>query len=118
MFIFKCLHAVEILRIAEELMVALSNLWNTIQRCLFPVLEDELGKLSEKQQEFVRICKLCDLEKHIGPYHGSIMNVNAKNACRCLTHLSLTRLSHKLCVEKYAQICLLFHDFDKTALKS
>ena len=49
-------------------MVALSGLWNTIQSCLFPVLEDELGELSEKQQEFVRICELCDFEKHIGPY--------------------------------------------------
>ena len=49
-------------------MVELSNLWNSIQNWLFPVLEEELGELSEKQKEFVRVCELCDLEKHLFPY--------------------------------------------------
>ena len=62
---FNVLHVIKTLKIKKNLMVALSGLWNTIQSCLFPVLESEL---SEKQQEFVRICELCDLEKHVGPY--------------------------------------------------
>jgi len=49
-------------------MVALSGLWNSIQSWLFPALQQELGELSEKQREFVRVCELCDLEKHIAPY--------------------------------------------------
>ena len=49
-------------------MVTLSTLWNTIHGWLFPALEEELGELSEKQQEFIRVCELCDLEKHIAPY--------------------------------------------------
>ncbi len=36
-------------------MATLSDLWNSIQGWLFPALEEELGELSEKQREFVRI---------------------------------------------------------------
>ena len=32
--------------------------WNTIQKSLFPVLEDELGELSDEQKAFVSICEL------------------------------------------------------------
>ena len=50
-------------------MVELSGLWNSIQSWLFPALEDELGdQLSEKQQEFVKVCELLDLEKHMTSY--------------------------------------------------
>ena len=43
-------------------MVELSGLWNSIQSWLFPALEDGLGEeLSEKQQEFVKVCELLDL---------------------------------------------------------
>ena len=49
-------------------MPPLSGLWNTIQTWLIPSLASELGELTEKQQEFVRICELCELEKHMGPY--------------------------------------------------
>lgn len=49
-------------------MVALSSLWNSIQSWLFPALEEELGDLSEKQKEFIRVCELCELEKHMAPY--------------------------------------------------
>ena len=68
MLMFNDLHVIKTLKIKEELMVALSGLWNTIQCWLFPALEGELGELSEKQREFVRVCELCDLEKHIAPY--------------------------------------------------
>ena len=49
-------------------MVALSDLWNSIESWLFPALEEQLGELTEKQQEFIRVCELCELEKHIAPY--------------------------------------------------
>ncbi len=50
-------------------MVELSSLWNSIQSWLFPALEDEFGEeLSSKQKEFVRICELCNLDKHMAPY--------------------------------------------------
>ena len=49
-------------------MAALSDIWNSIQGWLFPALEEELGELSEKQREFIRICELCELEIHIKPY--------------------------------------------------
>ena len=54
---FNNLHVIKTLKCMEELMVALSGLWNTIQCWLFPELEEELGELSEKQREFVRICE-------------------------------------------------------------
>lgn len=49
-------------------MELLSNIWNSIQNFLFPNLEGVLGELTEKQKEFVRVCELCELEKHILPY--------------------------------------------------
>ena len=49
-------------------MKALSGLWNSIQSWLLPALEDELGELTSKQLEFVRVCELCNLERHILPY--------------------------------------------------
>ena len=49
-------------------MKALSSLWNSIQTWLLPALEDELGELTDKHQEFIRVCELCDFERHIIPY--------------------------------------------------
>lgn len=49
-------------------MFPVSGLWDTIQTWLIPSLEDELGELTGKQKEFVRICELCELEKLIGPH--------------------------------------------------
>jgi hypothetical protein len=48
-----------------EVLVELSC---SIQRILFPALEEEFGELSEKQAEFVRILELLKLEKHMGGY--------------------------------------------------
>lgn len=56
-------------------MATLSDLWNSIQGWLFPALEEELGELSEKQREFVRIWELCELE----PTDGNIVVVGGKN---------------------------------------
>ena len=49
-------------------MKALSSLWNSIQTWLFPALEEELGELTDKHREFIRVCEFCDLESHIHPY--------------------------------------------------
>ena len=46
----------------------LGRLWHTIQNYLFPVLEDELGELEEKEQEFVSICESCAPRAHLTAY--------------------------------------------------
>ncbi|NBW85117.1 MAG: transposase [Proteobacteria bacterium] len=44
----------------------LLNLWNSIESYLFPVLETSLEEeLSIKEQEFVRVCSVSELENHI-----------------------------------------------------
>lgn len=50
-------------------MHTLSVVWNSIQSWLFPVLEDELGELSEADREFVRVVELCDLPRHLLPFN-------------------------------------------------
>ena len=49
-------------------MVALSNLWNSIQSWLFPHLEEELGELSEKDRNFIRVVESTQLEPLLRPY--------------------------------------------------
>ena len=49
-------------------MQLLSRLWDSIQTMLFPDLEEELGPLSKKEQQFVRVCELCDLGRLLAPY--------------------------------------------------
>jgi len=49
-------------------MGTLSNIWHSIQQDLFPWLEEELGPLTEKQQEFIRVVELMNLPAHMGPY--------------------------------------------------
>jgi len=49
-------------------MSPLFGIWNRIQNTLFPWLEDRLEPLTEKQQEFVRVIELADVQKHIRPY--------------------------------------------------
>ncbi len=46
----------------------LSGIWNSTQYDLFPWLEEELGPLTEKQQEFIRVVELMNLLEHMGPY--------------------------------------------------
>ena len=43
----------------------LSSLWNAVQGKLFPFLEEEMGELSNKEKQFVHVCELCALEKHV-----------------------------------------------------
>jgi len=49
-------------------MNALHRLACNIQRQLFPAWEAEVGVLSEKEQEFVRIVALSEMERFMGPY--------------------------------------------------
>lgn len=51
-------------------MSRLSNLWVHITSVLFPILEEALEPLSEKQQQFVTVCELAQLENHMGAYRG------------------------------------------------
>jgi hypothetical protein len=44
------------------------NVWNHIQRQLFPVLTDEMGPLTEKDRQFVQIIALVPLEKFLQRY--------------------------------------------------
>ncbi len=46
-------------------MNGLSGVFGSIQRCLFPALEEELGELNEKQKEFVRVVELMDLPNYL-----------------------------------------------------
>ena len=46
----------------------LSSAFNSIQKWLFPVLEEEIGELTEKQRELVRIVELIDPGKFMSPF--------------------------------------------------
>ena len=57
------------------------HLWlNCLQRTLFPQIEAQLGPLSSKEQEFVRIVEFCDLDKLIVQYQWA--GVGRKPASR------------------------------------
>ena len=46
-------------------MSTLFDIWNTIQKKLFPWLEQELDPLSDKEREFVQVVSLLDLGSHM-----------------------------------------------------
>jgi len=48
----------------------LSQTWLRIQGSLFPWLQEELGPLTEKQQQFVMIFELIRIEEHLNDYYG------------------------------------------------
>ena len=50
-------------------MSTLFSIFYSIERSLFPWLEEELDPLTEKEQEFVRVVSLIDLEKNMTQYH-------------------------------------------------
>jgi len=50
----------------------LSQSWLRIQGSLFPWLEEELGPLTEKQQQFVMILELIRIEEHLNDYYGGM----------------------------------------------
>jgi Transposase DDE domain/Transposase domain (DUF772) len=49
-------------------MGSLFNVWHSIQSTLFPWLEKDLDPLTGKQQEFVRVIELAEIQKHMSPY--------------------------------------------------
>ena len=49
-------------------MSKLSSVNISIQRHLFPALEEETGKLSEKEQKFVKIIELIELNRFFSVY--------------------------------------------------
>lgn len=49
-------------------MSTLFDIWNNIQCKLFPWLEEELDSLTEKEQEFVQVVSLMDLQEHLKEY--------------------------------------------------
>jgi len=49
----------------------LSQIWLRVQGSLFPWLEEELGPLTEKQQQLVQILELIRIEEHLRSYSGS-----------------------------------------------
>jgi hypothetical protein len=52
----------------DDNMSTLFDIWNTIQRQLFPALENELGPISGKDQEFIKIVSLLDLRSHMNKF--------------------------------------------------
>ena len=53
-------------------MSTLFNIFHSIQNSLFPWLEETLDPLTEKEQRFVQVVSLMDLQKHMTQYrwHG------------------------------------------------
>lgn len=49
-------------------MSTLFQIWHSIQNSLFPWLEEELDPLTEKEQKFVQVVSLMDLNSHMTPY--------------------------------------------------
>jgi len=49
-------------------MSSLFDVWNTIQKQLFPSFEQELDPLTKKEQEFIQVVTLLDLPSHMKSY--------------------------------------------------
>jgi hypothetical protein len=49
-------------------MVLLSRIWGVLQGVLFPHLEEQVGPLSSKEQELIKIIGLLELPKYIGAF--------------------------------------------------
>ena len=53
----------------DDNMSTLFDIWNIIQKQLFPSFEQELDPLTEKEREFIRVVTLLDLPNHMRLYH-------------------------------------------------
>jgi transposase len=56
----------------NHLREGLSQSWLRIQGSLFPWLQEELGPLTEKQQQFVMILELIRIEEHLNDYYDGM----------------------------------------------
>jgi len=52
----------------DNLMSSLFHIWNSIQNSLFPWLEETLDLLTEKEQRFVHVVSLMDLQGQMKQY--------------------------------------------------
>jgi hypothetical protein len=50
----------------------LSQHWMRIQATLFPLLEEELGPLSEKQQQLITVLEFASIENFVRNYYGCV----------------------------------------------
>lgn len=55
----------------ESTIVSFGRHWNSIQKSLFPYLEDEVGELDDKQRAFVSICELLIDDRAFSKYRWS-----------------------------------------------
>ena len=60
-------------------MSTLFRIFNSIQNTLFPWLEEALDPLSEKEQKFVQVVSLMDLETHMKAYRWQGIGRKRKN---------------------------------------
>ncbi|NKB24368.1 MAG: hypothetical protein GKR87_08345 [Kiritimatiellae bacterium] len=49
-------------------MSTLGSILGTIQRQLFPALEEEIGPLSQHEEKFVKVVEVAEVERSIVPY--------------------------------------------------
>ena len=61
----------------------LGGLWTSIQRHLFPRLEEDLGALDEKDREFIAVCEMCEPHAHLAAYRW------IRNGCPPKSRLAL-----------------------------
>ena len=52
----------------DDNMSTLFDVWNTIQKQLFPAFEQELDPITEKEREFIKVVSLLDLPDHMKAY--------------------------------------------------
>jgi hypothetical protein len=80
-------------------MQTLFGAWSSIQKWLFPVLEDELGELRESDREFVRVVDLCDLPSHLGRF--SWRGVGRKRTSRlCMAKAFIAKSVYRIADRK------------------
>jgi hypothetical protein len=48
----------------ESTIATFGRHWNSIQKYLFPYLEDEIGELDSRQKAFVEICEILLTVRH------------------------------------------------------
>ena len=76
-------------------MKTLSTVWNSINRWLFPEIEDELGELSVRDKEFIRVVELTELEDYIRPYRWKGMGRRTKDRL-CLAKAFIAKSVYKM----------------------
>jgi hypothetical protein len=58
----------------------LLNIWNHIQRQLFPILTEELGDLTDTDRHFVTVMALVPLGPFLEPYRWQGRGASARRA--------------------------------------